>query len=548
MRTKIATSAKGLKVRGIAGTYVVLLAFDCPKEYTKGLLGFAIQRKDEQTGEVIWLRGLKRFDLSGGDEGDDVTTLRHPIQKFHWGDYTTQKGMSYTYTIHAMRGKAGALADADSVSVKVTCEDPDNVGKNGHIVHFNRSAASSQAFVKRFASLPTGDVVDPAARAWLSRGLQEALIGFIKGTKKGETLHLFVYEFTKEEFLSELSAAQKRGVTLEILFDGMLDAKGKGPSVDSIPAMKKHGLSAKTVSQPRTGAGMNISHNKFMVISNGKGKARAVWTGSTNWTDSGIYGQTNVGHAVQDAKVAQNYLDWHQDIWKAPNSSAADSRSMVMKLTALPKGSDAGVTLVLSPRKTIEAVTECAARVTAAEAMVCFTAPFALHKDLQAALAAAPAQVFGLLNVENVVGPELHKAPNTQLAAAAALNDKSVLEKWQKKLLSESMHHSGVHIHTKIILVDPLSDNPLVVTGSANFSNNSSVNNDENQLFIFGETAVADIYLGEFMRMFDHYYFRSHVLDKDKSDVKDAFLDATDGWTKDFFAGRPKEKLRLSFF
>src|SRR5262249_2802139 len=162
----------------------------------------------------------------------------------------------------------------------------------------------------------------------------------------------------------------------------------------------------------------------------------------------------------------------------------------------------------LSPRKTIEAVTECAKLITGSKRMVCFTAPFALHDDLEKALVKAPSQGFGLLNKDNVVGKALHSAPNTQLAAAGALDEKAGLEHWQGKLQKESMQHSGVFIHTKILLMDPLSEDPVVITGSANFSNNSSKNNDENQLYIAGEKEVADVYLGEFMRMFDHYYFR----------------------------------------
>ena len=39
---------------------------------------------------------------------------------------------------------------------------------------------------------------------------------------------------------------------------------------------------------------------------------------------------------------------------------------------------------------------------------------------------------------------------------------------------------------------------PIVVTGSANFSNASCVDNDENMLVIRGDKRVADVYLGEF--------------------------------------------------
>ena len=548
MRTT-ATSPKGLEVRGIAGTFVVLLAFNCSKDYCKGLLGFGIQRKDHENGEVTWLRGLKKFDLPRSDDGDDVSTRHHPIQKFHWGDYTTKPGRTYTYTVHGMQGQPGALVAFDSVDVEVKCGVPERVGINGHAVHFNRSAAASQAFARRFPSLPPGEVVDPNARVWLSRGLAESLIAFIGGAKAGEGLHLFLYEFEKEEFFQALKEAMTRGVTLEILYDALLDKEGEGPSLKSKPQIEKFGLASAC--KGRTGRGLNISHNKFMVLTDTGGKPQAVWTGSTNFTDSAIYGQSNVGHAIVDPALARVYFDWHQAIWNAPDTSAADSRKIAVKLTTVPTSNSSGTTLALSPRTTIEAVTECARLVSAGKRMVCFTAPFPLHDDLEKALAQATAHVFGLLNMDNVVGKALHEAPNTQLAAAGAMNQKSILESWQGKLQGESMHHSGVFIHTKIILVDPLSQNPIMITGSANFSNNSSKNNDENQLLIAGETEVADVYLGEFMRMFDHYYFRDYkemTAKQRKTNPKAGFLYATDAWTDRFFDGGEREALRLAFF
>lgn len=549
MRSTIQTSPNGLQVRAIAGTYVVLLAFNCPKTYCGGLLGFGIRREDHENGEVIWLRGLKRFDLPASDDGGSVSTRHHPIQKFHWGDYTVKPGRAYTYTIHALKGRPGALQTFESLSVSVNCELPEAVGDRGHAVHFNRSAAASQAFAARFPHLPAGEISDVNARRWLSRGLEEALIAFIDAAKPRQGLHLCLYEFEKDAFLEALKRAKQRKVRLEILYDGLLDAKGDGPSLDAQAPIKKYGL--KNVCKPRTGAGLNISHHKFMVLSDSRGKPVSVWTGSTNFTDSAIYGQSNVGHALADTQLARQYFDWHQSVWKTPNLAAADSRKLAMSLSQPPANTAAGTRLLLSPRKTTEAIGECAEWVSAGKRLICFTAPFAMHDELEAALAGAQAHVLGLLNASGVVGKALHDAPNTQLAASAAINDKSILEAWQGRLLAESRHHSGVHVHTKILLVDPLSDNPLVVTGSANFSTNSSRFNDENQLFIVGDTAVADVYLGEFVRLFDHYYFRDHMAwmaKQKKIDPKSGFLDATEQWALRFFDGGEREAARLAFF
>jgi phosphatidylserine/phosphatidylglycerophosphate/cardiolipin synthase-like enzyme len=54
-----------------------------------------------------------------------------------------------------------------------------------------------------------------------------------------------------------------------------------------------------------------------------------------------------------------------------------------------------------------------------------------------------------------------------------------------------------------------LGDDPVVVTGSANFSEASTTGNDENMLIIRGDRRVADIYFTEFNRLFNHYYFRA---------------------------------------
>src|ERR1700730_7364498 len=111
------TSAKGLTVQAVAGTYVALLGFDIAPQNRKGLLGFAVQRTD-QTGSR-WLGGGITFpNMSPGPNGD-MGTNTFPIQKFRWGDYTAQPGSTYTYTLQAMYGTPGALEVGDSVSVDV---------------------------------------------------------------------------------------------------------------------------------------------------------------------------------------------------------------------------------------------------------------------------------------------------------------------------------------------------------------------------------------------------------------------------------------------
>jgi len=187
VRTTAQSSA--LRVRAIAGSYVVVLGWDTLTGSTPSgvdLLGFAIERSELKNGVVIekyWLRGIKRFkDKDKGlAPGTPVSTADHPIQSFQWGDYTARAGGSYQYRVVPVWGtpKHLHLDDAASVAVDVITE-PEGAADDGtvrHDVFFNRGVIGSQAYAREFENkVPDAD--DPASpeMVWLSRGLYEALL------------------------------------------------------------------------------------------------------------------------------------------------------------------------------------------------------------------------------------------------------------------------------------------------------------------------------------------------------------------------------------
>jgi phosphatidylserine/phosphatidylglycerophosphate/cardiolipin synthase-like enzyme len=67
---------------------------------------------------------------------------------------------------------------------------------------------------------------------------------------------------------------------------------------------------------------------------------------------------------------------------------------------------------------------------------------------------------------------------------------------------------ASVYIHHKFVVIDAETANPVLFTGSQNFSNNSVLHNDENLLEITGCPRLARIYLAEFMRLYDHFKTR----------------------------------------
>jgi len=104
-------------------------------------------------------------------------------------------------------------------------------------------------------------------------------------------------------------------------------------------------------------------------------------------------------------------------------------------------------------------------------------------------------------------------------------------------------------VHAKVLLIDPLSDDPLVCSGSANFSKNSLTANDENMLLIRGNTRAADIYMTELDRIFRHFRARDIINATADQHKNVLLLDTTDGWIEpNFNDGTFKNNRRLLFF
>ena len=67
-------------------------------------------------------------------------------------------------------------------------------------------------------------------------------------------------------------------------------------------------------------------------------------------------------------------------------------------------------------------------------------------------------------------------------------------------------------IHSKVIVVDPFSD-PVVITGSHNFSHPASAANDENLLIVKGNKDLAERYVVNIMGTYQHYRWRKYLYD-----------------------------------
>jgi phosphatidylserine/phosphatidylglycerophosphate/cardiolipin synthase-like enzyme len=537
----------------IAGTRVILIALDLSQEKAKGLAGFAFKR-EPSPGHSDWLTGLKVFKSLEPNPKPNAhySTSEDPIQSFLWSDYTASPATTYKFTVAAMYGHPGALEPKETLRFDVTTEPADD-GKHG--IWFNRGSIASQAFAKEFDNAAMTDAIandpDNKMTIWLSRGLLEAYVDFLNKTPSDCALRVCAYEFTYKPFLIALKSAMKRGVDVKVVYQSA-PANQKAINAVGLPADEQ-----KMIKRTRP----PIPHNKFIVRLDKHGKPVSVLTGSTNFTPSGFLGQTNVGHLVTDDAIAKTYLAFWTALSGNPTKQTLVPKNMALSPNPANLIPSLPVTPVFSARSSSQMLNWYSQRVVDGATSAVFTGAFGVDAKILAGLESNKSAVrFILLEkppTSDVRSTQKKHSSDIRVSYGAVLGQtyekkagahgvkklvpipKFELDKWFLKEELARRDGSGFvfFIHTKFLLIDPLSDDPLVCTGSANFSANSLNTNDENMLLIRGNTRVADIYLTEFDRIFRHFYFRdvANEVALRGGQSKTVFLDESGKWVDEYF-------------
>jgi phosphatidylserine/phosphatidylglycerophosphate/cardiolipin synthase-like enzyme len=580
---RVSANNDHLRVKAIAGTHVVLMALDMDEETRKGLRGFAIKR-GEKGQPQSWLKGIKYFEelVTNPVPKDDYSSREQPFQSFLWSDYRASPGTDYDFTIVPLYGDLHALEERHTLTFSIGTE-PEFDQKHG--VWFNRGTIASHAFETQFHNKSLtdemvnnvsddGKLLDDETR-WLSRGLAEACLKYINDTQPGEALRVCAYEFTYLPVLKALKRALDRGVDVQIVYhytkkdkDANLTAIGKAelPEFVTRAGKKIQVLYVRT----RTA----IPHNKFIVKLVG-GKPTQVWTGSTNFTDTGFFGQTNVGHLVTDTDTATTYLKYWTTLAKDPPHKQALKNAL--DLTANPANAltASSIAMFFSPRTADNMLDWYGQRIVNSAAFAMMTIPFNVATPILTALG-TKRDAMRLVILEDVPTSEVDKAEKLNRGKLAFSNGailgkdfikyktsfggaqvtpipNSDLDQWfvNEELARPTNNGHVFFVHSKVLLIDPLSDDPLVCSGSANFSKNSLTANDENMLLIRGETRVADIYMTEMDRIFRHFRSRDIINEQASAGVHNPWrlLDPTDQWIEsNFKEGNYKNNRRLLFF
>jgi phosphatidylserine/phosphatidylglycerophosphate/cardiolipin synthase-like enzyme len=547
--------SRGVTVNAIAGTHVVLLGFDLTKRARTGCLGFAIQREDHTEDERVWLKGMKTFESTdpGLGPGGQISSREHPFQSFQWADYSAKPDHEYTYTVVPVYGKPNRLEEKVRVSVRIRTESEFSIP---HSVFFNRGAVASQEYARRFQNQTPDKMEKPADREaaykWLSRGLFEAFQAFALRARNADfELHGAIYEFQWPEVLETIKGVAETGAKVHILYDAI---PGNGPKKKNEAAIQSVNIAA--MSSPRTVG--KIMHNKFFVLSK-KGKPIAVWTGSTNLTENGLFGHSNLGHIVEDKTVASAYLAYWKEL-KENQAAAAERNWMAIHNPNPPDPWSDDHRAVFSPRSGLGVLKWYADIANSAQKGLFMTFAFGMHDFFKQVFEQKDGVMrFALMEKEgNGSGLEqgkkdirrIRRLPNVVVAIGNNLVLNS-FDRWLKEKGKLTATANVRFIHTKFMLVDPLGKKPIVVTGSANFSAPSTNANHENMLLIRNNKRVADIYLGEFMRLHSHYAFREAVKiaqERGNTAWKPNYLAENDKWQEDYFKPGSARFLRREYF
>lgn len=474
----------------------------------KHLLGFGIRRTDyePETGKMIrseWFYGNKRFSHQiDKDYGPSISSYSAPYQRFNWSDYSVSPNRSYLYEIFPYWGEPRDFSREEPLKlyVRPTSELHGDWG-----IFTNRGVTSSLAYQERFKSVNPQESSE--AQIWLSRGLKESLLNVIKEAGRGDGLHIAIYEFEDNDVAEALQKAVKRGVDVQIVFHAV---KGNGSvgkaREENLHCIVDNGLEKNAFPREKP---LSISHNKFLVLLK-DGAPHTVWTGTCNFTFAGFYLQTNMALQLTEAATAGAYEAYFQLLKSDPEGAGRNSpvragvEAIIEKAEKDLEGESWKVNF--SPVSRDHLLEYSAEQIRKAKSAVFMSTPFGLDKSLLDAIAENGKHIieYGLCNSAARKRIEALNFSYTRFFTPSRL-ESYMGRQWDAKAFGNNK------IHTKSLVADPWGDNPVVIVGTGNFSDEACRRNDENFLMVEGDRRLAAVVSTEFIRMWEHYKNRHFI-------------------------------------
>jgi phosphatidylserine/phosphatidylglycerophosphate/cardiolipin synthase-like enzyme len=433
---------------------------------------------------------------------------------------------------------------------------------------FNRGLISTQRVARAFEGKPSKKKLlerieydsHDKLRESLSGDMVEALTGFVDKAKVSGEIYAALYELGDKELIEKLMGLKNR------LFIVLSNSRIKVDDITKPKVMGKDGKmhypqinadgnqkardQLKDITQHKWDRMMpngHIGHNKFLVYVDENKKPLSVLLGSTNWTPTGLCTQTNNTLIIDDTNLAQRYLDYWEQLKKdtedakghskniqSLNLRTWDSNGVVLKnienIKTLqswfspntPKARSSKTTGELRPPDMEEVVKH----INNAQYAILFLAFYpgspsianwtalALKKkkDLfvrgcvtnKSASEGFYYDLKGIIPPKKVKGEKVETKQDYRVFSAEAFDSEKIPSSWLEEILSAGF----AIIHDKVMVIDPFSENCVVITGSHNLGHKASYDNDENLVIVEGNKKLALAYTTHILDVYDHFSFR----------------------------------------
>ncbi|MCB9732522.1 MAG: lamin tail domain-containing protein [Deltaproteobacteria bacterium] len=308
------------------------------------------------------------------------------------------------------------------------------------------------------ASAETG--VDPL--------VDDAVAAFIDSATT--TLDLALYDFNRDIIIDAVLAAADRGVQVRFVGDA-----------DESADLGYQTLLAYGIPMSLRPPSSTIMHDKFIVVD-----GVAVCSGSLNMSDNGVMRNDNHTAIYLSPELAAQYTAEFEQMF---TDAKFGRRKVALPSTVEPLGDAASVQVTFSP-KTDNSVVLRDALATANHSIWFMIFSFTRQDvaDDLVALHAAGVEVVGVFD-------KLNSSQSYSRDGFLAANGIPVLK--------DGNENQGGKLHHKVAIVDAGTDSdPLVISGSYNWSAGATNDNDENVLVLRG-AEVVEPFVAEFCRVLE---------------------------------------------
>lgn len=519
-------------------------------------LGFKIERQRSKNGqwqatEVLRNRvgfDNEHIDLNDSNQASKPSSIR-PFQRYDWTDHGANINEIVRYRVTAMGNThnvtlgTGVLSEIIDSGWTAQIEVSPSAD-NGISVFFNRGIVMSQ-FVARIARENNWSAteiknhiaeIEEPLRVFLSGELRNALIKLLDSAISNPfySIYLALYELSDKELINKLILIKSRAHV--VLSDGSNTSKENNHTVyvdgnkDARERLNNGGVNV----YDRILKSRGLGHNKFMVVvDNRTDNPISAWTGSTNWSPTGLCTQLNNGVLIENGDVANIYFEqWKRlrdagDIFPEPlvtsnNGSPQKANDIDIWFTRVKKPQVASSLAI-----DIAALKELVDSAEKSILYVMFQPGLEPLKSINDRRREPGFYVRGVVSTliasnreEFELSDENGKPPyTTDLIQPDGVSRD--FNWWVKEVTrGQFIPFNGrpgighAITHTKMIVIDPFTDNCKVITGSHNFSKSASIENDENFIVVQGNRQMAEHYAVACMAIYNHYRWRAYLNDK----------------------------------